>query len=79
MEGVYKKESGAYMQKIVEIKDGIARKPEWRMKTPVNFELLSGEQLAVIGKNASGKSMFIDMLTGKHPHGILYAAKMESG
>lgn len=37
------------------------------MKTPVNFELLSGEQLAVIGKNASGKSMFIDMLTGKHP------------
>lgn len=67
MEGVYKKESGAYMQKVIEIKDGIARKPEWRMKTPVNFELLSGEQLAVIGKNASGKSMFIDMLTGKHP------------
>ena len=29
--------------------------------------MLSGEQLAVIGKNASGKSMFIDMLTGKHP------------
>ena len=48
MEGVYKKESGAYMQKVIEIKDGIARKPEWRMKTPVNFELLSGEQLAVI-------------------------------
>lgn len=67
MEGVYKKESGADMQKVIEIKDGIARKPEWRMKTPVNFELLSGEQVAVIGKNAGGKSMFIDMLTGAHP------------
>lgn len=55
------------MQKIIEIIEGVTRKPEWRMKTPVNFELLYGEQLAIVGNNASGKSMFIDILTGRHP------------
>lgn len=55
------------MQKVIEIEDGITRKPEWRMNIPAKFELLSNEQLAVVGNNASGKSMFIDIITGRHP------------
>lgn len=41
--------------------------PEWRMREPVNFELCDGEHLAIVGKNASGKSMFIEMMVGRHP------------
>lgn len=55
------------MQKIIEIKNGVARMPEWRMAQPVDFELLEGENLAIMGPNAGGKSMFVDMLVGRHP------------
>ena len=41
--------------------------PKWRMAEPVNFELLKGEHLAIVGPNGGGKSMFVDMLTGRHP------------
>lgn len=40
---------------------------EWRMKVPVNFQLLANEQLAIIGPNGGGKTMFVDMLTRRHP------------
>ncbi|MBQ7472261.1 MAG: ATP-binding cassette domain-containing protein [Prevotella sp.] len=39
----------------------------WRMAEPVDFELCEGEQLAIVGENGSGKTMFVDMLTGRHP------------
>lgn len=55
------------MQRIIKIKNGETRMPEWRMATPVNFELCDGEHIAVVGPNAGGKSMFIDMVTGRHP------------
>lgn len=41
--------------------------PKWRMNKPVDFELLDGEHIAIIGNNASGKSTFVEMITGKHP------------
>ena len=41
--------------------------PEWRMAAPVNFELCDGEHIAVVGTNGSGKTMFIDIVTGRHP------------
>ena len=44
-----------------------ARKPEWLMAEPVNFCLEEGEHIAIIGRNGAGKSMFVDMLTGRHP------------
>lgn len=55
------------MQTIIKIKDGIPRKPEWRMAEPVNFELCDGEHIAIIGDNASGKSTLADIITGSHP------------
>ena len=37
------------------------------MAEPVNFCLEAGEHIAIIGRNGAGKSMFVDMLTGRHP------------
>lgn len=54
------------MQKTIEIVNGVARHPMYRMKNPINLEFLAGEQIAIIGPNGGGKSMFVDILTGKH-------------
>jgi len=55
------------MQKIIRIENGVTRKPDWRMAEPVNFELCDGEHIAIVGDNGAGKSMFADIITGKHP------------
>ncbi len=53
------------MQAIIEIKEGVIRDPRLRMSAPIHFELLAGEQLAIVGDNGSGKSRLADVLTGK--------------
>ena len=53
--------------KTIEIRNARARKPEWSMAELVNFTLEEGEHIAIIGRNGSGKSMFVDMITGRHP------------
>ena len=53
--------------KTIEMINARARKPEWSMAEPVNFCMESGEHIAIIGRNGAGKSMFVDMLTGRHP------------
>ena len=53
--------------KTIEMIDARARKPEWSMAEPVNFALDEGEHIAIIGRNGAGKSMFVDMITGRHP------------
>lgn len=54
-------------QKIIEIQNGVARHPLYRMKEPVNIEINAGEHIAIVGPNGAGKSMLVDILTGKHP------------
>ena len=53
--------------KTIEMIRARARKPEWSMAEPVDFCLEAGEHIAIIGRNGAGKSMFVDMLTGRHP------------
>ncbi|MBQ2299751.1 MAG: ATP-binding cassette domain-containing protein, partial [Bacteroidaceae bacterium] len=53
------------MQKIIEIKGGVVRHPKFRMNAPIDFELQTGEQLAIVGDNGSGKTRLVDVLTGK--------------
>ncbi len=43
------------------------RFPAPRFQHPVDFSLLEGEQLAIVGRNGAGKSMLVDVLTGRHP------------
>lgn len=54
-------------REIIKITNGVVRMPEWRMVEPINFTLNEGEHLAIVGPNASGKSMFVDILTSTHP------------
>ena len=43
------------------------KKPEWAMARPADFTLETGEHIAIVGRNAAGKSMLVDMITGRHP------------
>ena len=52
---------------IISINQGVTRMPAWRMAQPVDFSLLDGEHIAIVGGNASGKSMFVDIITSAHP------------
>ena len=53
--------------KTIEIINARTKKPEWSMAEPVNFSLDEGEHIAITGRNGAGKSMFVDIITGKHP------------
>lgn len=50
----------------ITITDFIPRLPELRFTAPINWEVKSGEQWAVIGPNGSGKTLLADFLQRKH-------------
>ncbi|MCF0203618.1 MAG: ATP-binding cassette domain-containing protein [Bacteroidaceae bacterium] len=52
---------------IINISQGVCRKPEWRMAEPVDFNLSAGEHIAIVGPNGAGKSMLVDIITSAHP------------
>ncbi|MBR1388258.1 MAG: ATP-binding cassette domain-containing protein [Prevotella sp.] len=53
--------------KTIELENAVTKKPEWAMAEPVNFCLDEGEHIAIVGRNGAGKSMLVDMITGRHP------------
>ena len=55
------------MQPIIEITNGVPRHPLYRMKEPVNFCMERGEHIAITGSNAGGKSLLVDIITGRWP------------
>ena len=52
---------------VIEINNGVARHPLWRMASPVNLQIDKGEQIAIVGDNAAGKSRLVELLTGHYP------------
>ena len=52
---------------IIKVENGITRHPDWRMAEPINIEIQQGEQIAIAGDNAAGKSRLIEVLTGHYP------------
>lgn len=55
------------MKQIIAVEDGIARHPLYRLNNPINFHLLEGEHLAIVGPNGGGKTLLVDTLTGRYP------------
>ena len=52
---------------IIEINNGEAGNPEYRMAGPISLSIADGEQIAVIGDNAAGKTRLIETLCGNYP------------
>lgn len=50
---------------VIKINHGICAMPEHAMAAPVDFSLEEGEQLAIVGPNASGKSLLVDLIRGR--------------
>ena len=55
------------MNPLIEINNGVPRHPQYRMKEPVNFCLMPGEHIALVGPNGGGKSLLVDIITGRWP------------
>ncbi len=55
------------MRTVIDIQNATARMPGWRLSAPVSFQLIEGEHIAIVGENGSGKTLLVDMITGKHP------------
>lgn len=52
---------------VIKIVDGVTRHPAWRMAEPVNLDIERGEQIAIVGDNAAGKSRLVEIITGHYP------------
>lgn len=64
-------------QEIIKIEQGIIRNPQWRMESPIDLTICSGEQIAIIGDNAAGKSRLVEVLTGHYPLMPMHEAKYD--
>ena len=52
---------------IIHIENGVPRHPEHRMAEPVTLDIYEGEQIAILGPNAAGKTRLVEILTGRWP------------
>lgn len=52
-------------QSIIKLTDAVARNPLVRLNGPASVDFLAGEHIAIVAPNGAGKSLMVDMLTGK--------------
>ncbi len=52
---------------IIELSAAVARNPQVRLAAPANVSLQAGEHLAIVGANGAGKSLLVELLTGRYP------------
>ena len=64
------------MQPLIQIVQGVARHPGFRLPHPVDLTIGRGEHTALVGPNGGGKSLVAEMMTGALPllgTGVRYA------
>lgn len=54
-------------RKVIEIVNGVARHPSYRLDKPIDFVLHEGEQMAIYGPNGSGKTKLVNTIIGRYP------------
>ena len=54
-------------QHTVTLSGGMIRNPQVRLEGTVTVDWKDGEHIAIVGPNAAGKSLLVDMLIGKYP------------
>ena len=54
-------------RKVIEVVNGVARHPAYRLDAPINFVLAEGEQLAIYGPNGCGKTKLVNTIIGRYP------------
>ena len=55
------------MKNVISIVNGVTRHPLYRLRQPLTLQIADGEHVAIVGSNGGGKSMLVDMLTGRYP------------
>ena len=54
-------------QAVISITGGQTGNPACRMAHPITLQLFEGEQIAIVGDNAAGKTRLVEALTGVNP------------
>ena len=52
-------------QSIIKLTDAVARNPLVKLNASASVDFLAGEHIAIVAPNGAGKSLLVDMLTGK--------------
>lgn len=51
----------------IRLAGAVARNPQVRLAAPVDLELKPSEHVAIAGDNGAGKSLLVDLMTGRAP------------
>ena len=52
---------------LIILHQAVTINPAWALRSPVTLTIEQGEQVAIIGRNGSGKTLLAEMIAGRHP------------